>query len=68
MIYWGVSVIADNCIDADAYATAFMIMGLEQSKQKVEELEGIEACLFYSNNQGEIQYQLSSGFSQYIKS
>lgn len=28
-----VTVMADNCMEADAYATAFMVMGLEKSKQ-----------------------------------
>ena len=27
------TVIADDCMTADAYATAFMVMGLEQSKE-----------------------------------
>ncbi|NNE26439.1 MAG: FAD:protein FMN transferase [Saprospiraceae bacterium] len=64
----GVSVIANNCMDADAYATAFMVMGLESSKRKVEEIKDLEACFFYSDDQGQIQYDLSSGFKPYIKS
>ena len=64
----GVSVIADNCMDADAYATAFMIMGLDRSKEKIEQIDGIEACFFFSDEEGQIQYVLSSGFDPYIKS
>lgn len=39
------TVIAETCAMADAYATAFMALGLERSKAVLEKLEGIEAYL-----------------------
>ena len=33
------TVIAENCMTADAYATAFMVMGLEKSKQFLLEIK-----------------------------
>lgn len=46
------TVIADNCMTADAYATAFMVMGVEQSKEfmaKHKELN-LEVFFIYDDN------------------
>ncbi len=43
-----VSVIANNCTDADALATAFMVMGLEKAKVKAAQL-GVAALFIYQN-------------------
>ena len=46
------TVIADDCMTADAYATAFMVMGLEQSKEflaKHKELN-LEVFFIYDEN------------------
>ena len=37
------TVMAPDCMTADAYATAFMVMGLERSKALVDSLPGVEA-------------------------
>lgn len=43
------TVIADDCMTADAYATAFMVMGLDQSKQFLIENKdlGLEVIFIY---------------------
>ena len=41
-----VSILANNCMDADAYATACMSMGLNKSKQFIKE-NNIDACFIY---------------------
>jgi thiamine biosynthesis lipoprotein len=46
------TVIANDCMTADAYATAFMVMGLEKALELVEKLDGIEALFIYSNESG----------------
>lgn len=43
------TVIAETCALADAYATAFMALGLEKSKAVLESLEGVEVYLTYLN-------------------
>ncbi len=43
-----VSVIANNCTDADALATAFMVMGLEKAKIKAAQL-GVAALFIIQN-------------------
>ena len=41
------SVIAENCMTADAYATAFMVMGLEKSKQFLLENKDLDLEVFF---------------------
>ncbi|MDP3469858.1 MAG: FAD:protein FMN transferase [Daejeonella sp.] len=41
------SVLADDAMTADAYATAFMVMGLEQSKQFLEENKDLNLEVFF---------------------
>ena len=60
------TVIADDCISADAYATAFMVLGLEKSLILVEQLKGIEACFIYDNEgDGIFEFKVSEGFPKY---
>ena len=53
-----VTVIADDCMTADAYATAFMVLGLEKSLQLIKKLDNIEAYFIYSDKNG--KYQVKS--------
>lgn len=60
------TVIADDCISADAYATAFMVLGLKKSLELVEQLNGIEACFIYDNEgDGIFEFSVSNGFSKF---
>ncbi len=60
------TVITDECIYADAYATAFMVLGLEKSLVLVEKLKGVEACFIYdSEGDGIFEFKVSEGFSKY---
>ena len=49
------TVIASDCITADAYATAFMVMGLEKAFNLAEKLPEIEAIFIYNDDSGEYQ-------------
>ena len=50
------SVIANkDCADVDAYATAFMAMGLEKTKLFVSQHTSIQVILIYANSKGELQ-------------
>ncbi len=46
------TVLANNCATADAYATAFMVMGLEKTRQLIENHPRIQAYLIYTDPQG----------------
>lgn len=55
------TVFAEDCITADAYATSFMVMGLEKAKRILADTEGLEAFLIYSNDNGELQTYSTEG-------
>ena len=55
----GASVYAPTCMEADAYATAFMVLGTEESKKIVLDNPHIEACFIYQNKQGEREVWMS---------
>ena len=43
-----------DCADVDAYATAFMAMGLEKTKLFIENRSDLEVILIYVNESGEL--------------
>lgn len=61
-----VSVVADNCTDADAYATAFMVMGLEKSKTFLKSHKNLEAYFIYSGTDGKMLTYISDGLKQLL--
>lgn len=60
------SVLAENCAIADAYATTFMAMGLEQSKALVEQLDNVDVYLIYAAEDGSIKTYVSKGFKEML--
>jgi len=61
-----VSVIADNCIDADAYDTAFMVMGLEKSLAFLKEHKELEAYFIYSDKDGKMKTYETDGLKELL--
>lgn len=57
-----VSVLADNCTDADAYATAFMVMGMEKALAFIANHPEIQAYFIYFDALNGLQVKMSSGF------
>ncbi len=47
------TVFAEDCATADAYATSFMVMGLEKSKQFLEHHSELQAYFIYADEKGE---------------
>ena len=60
------TVIAENCAKADAYATAFMVTGLEQAIELCKS-DDIEAFFIYADENGDLQTIATEGFNKYIK-
>ena len=58
------TVVYPDCIRADAYATAFMVMGAEKAMKIVESINGMEAY-FIVHEDGETKTIESSGFTKY---
>jgi thiamine biosynthesis lipoprotein len=46
------TVVADDCMTADAYATAFMVMGVDESKRILKSNNEIEGYLIFSTDKG----------------
>ena len=57
------SVMADNCMIADAYATAFMVMGLERTKIFLKTHPEIDVYLIYGYSKGKYQVFSTKGFT-----
>ena len=55
------SVLAPDCMTADAYATAFMVMGLDKARKLLSEHNDLQAYLIYSGKDGELQSWASEG-------
>ncbi len=60
------TVIASTCAVADAYATAFMALGLEKSKEVLKTLNGIEAYLTYNDQNNKEQVFVTEGFKTHL--
>ena len=60
-----VSVIAADCITADAFATAFLVMGVDKSLSLLESLE-MEAYFISDDGNGSFNIQMTKGFHQFI--
>jgi FAD:protein FMN transferase len=62
------TVIAGNCMTADAYATAFMVMGLDKAKQFLAENKNLDLdVLFIYDENGLSKTYMSTGFEEYVE-
>ncbi len=61
-----VSVLAKDCATADAYATAFMAMPLQKTKQLVNNRSDIEAYILFSASKDSIGKFVSEGFAKLL--
>ena len=62
----GATVIADDCMTADAYATAFMAMGMERSKEVAKELPGLYYYFIYEKPDSTFGIEYSDNFEQFF--
>ena len=62
----GATVIADDCMTADAYATAFVAMGLDKSIETAMVLDGVDYYFIYANEDGTFGTIYSAGFEQFF--
>ncbi|QQX76970.1 MULTISPECIES: FAD:protein FMN transferase [Aequorivita] len=58
------TVIAPTCAMADAYATSFMALGLEKSKELLKSLPNVEAYLTYTDSLNQHQVYITDGFKE----
>lgn len=63
----GVSIIAQDCMTADAYATACMVLGLEKSQKLISNDNQLEACwMLDADKDGELEIVYSEGFKAFV--
>ncbi len=61
------TIVASHCYEADAYATAFMVMGMEKAQQVLEKQSNLAAYLVYTDDKGEWKVWMTDNFHQYIR-
>ncbi|MDR0746145.1 MAG: FAD:protein FMN transferase [Mediterranea sp.] len=60
------TVVANDCMTADALATAFMVMGREEAKAFVNARPEIGACFIYSDEDGTFKTCITEKMKQYV--
>lgn len=60
------TVVAKDCMTADALATAFMVMGLEKAESYCNDHPKIDAYFIYSSEKGEFKTYATQGMKKYI--
>ena len=58
------TVVADDCMTADAFATAFMVMGIEKSVE-YSEANGMCAYFIYSDEENQLRVKATDAFSSF---
>ena len=60
------TVLAGNCMTADAFATAFMVLGIEQGIEIARSVPEIEVFFIYADEKGNNQIYMSDGFAPFV--
>src|SRR5574344_2196864 len=60
------TVIADNCATADAYATAFMVLGLDKAQKVLSKHPELDAYFICDNHKGGYEIVMTDGMKRYI--
>ena len=61
------TVIADNCAKADAYATAFMVLGLDSARIICEAHPELDAYFIYEDEGGKLRTYSTEGMKRYMR-
>jgi thiamine biosynthesis lipoprotein len=62
-----VSTLAENSITADAYCTAFLVMGMDKALEFLKHNSDLDAYFIYSDDKGHIKTKCSPGFEKIIQ-
>lgn len=60
------TVVAANCMDADAYATVFMVIGTDSAKAFLKNHKELDALLIFSDNEGNLKIFATEGLNDKI--
>lgn len=61
------TVVAKDCATADAYATSFMVLGLDSAKTVCNAHPELDAYFIYSKDNGETGVYFTEGMKKYLK-
>jgi thiamine biosynthesis lipoprotein len=61
------TVIADDCMTADALATSIMVMGLKKAQTLISKLHNVETYIIYRGDNGKSKIYFSKGMNKYLK-
>ena len=62
----GTTVLANSCAEADAYATSFMVMAMEDTMELLKGRSDLEAYIIFLDDKGETQEFMTDGFKRLI--
>lgn len=60
------TIVAPTCIEADAYSTACMVIGLEKSIELVKKHPRLKGYFIYSDEKGNMQVKYTEGFEKLL--
>jgi len=60
------TVLANDCMTADAFATAFMVLGKDLSIEIARQIPGMEIYFIYTDENGKNQVYSSEGFEEFL--
>lgn len=61
------TVVANDCMTADAFATAFMVLGKDIGIEVARQVPGLEIYFIYADEKGENQVYTSEGFEDFLR-
>jgi thiamine biosynthesis lipoprotein len=61
------SVFAEDCVTADVWGTAFMVMGHEKAIELLKKHPELDALLIYSSADGKMQTYITPGIEPFVK-
>ncbi len=61
------TVVAPTSMQADAYATAFMVIGVDSSLVLCRKIKNMDCYLVYTDNDGKYQVAMTDGFKKYLQ-
>ena len=62
------TIIANDCMTADAFATAFMVLGIDSAIPVIMAHPEMDAYFIFSDNEGKVQTFMTDGFKSILKS
>lgn len=60
------TVVAPTCMQADAYATAFMVLGKDSAMALCRSIAGMDCYLIFADKDGSYQVAYTEGFKKYL--